>query len=284
VPTAAPTPSILLPLFLQRANWVPEIWISCCLFAATILVIVSIVPKSASETSKQFAASFLLIALAIEANYPWVYGVSIFIIAYLIADASFLENLAAISWNRAWWISSKARASEIAAKRQQEARELAADGRLRTEETLGFLTDAERRGGLSEAAREFEEEVFAKLAEIFPKPFLRKEIALTRLGSGGRVRIIIDAVAEIGNDAYVIEIKLSTTRMEQTYRQVADYINAYSEMLSERRKYLHVRGVIVIPSESDVPPLRDQEIRLLRFDQGTHEFTNVREFEEWMGS
>lgn len=215
------------------------------------------------------------------ANSAWVCAIAIFIIATLVTDAEFLQNLAAISWDRSWWRVAKATEREILEKREDELAQQEVHGGARR-----ALTGSEQPGPLpvQKSAQEFETAVLEALPSLFGMGGVRRGVALVHRSSN--LRLVLDAVGRKGSYRYIIEIKYSDLQIPIGLKQLQYYLSVYADMLSERRGQAKVRGILIVPAPG--PPeatlIVPKQIAVLKFDATTGTFVNREEILAWMAT
>jgi hypothetical protein len=268
--------------------------------ALTAALAIAAIPRPWPHVIK-LLGSIAVIGLSLAANSPFVYGISVFVVATLVTDLEFLEKLAAIVWNRKeYWkyLIDRATPREVEAKRAEEALEAGVAAPLppsgaeqlppgRPEGRPPVRTHSSQATAI-EFARNFEEQVFHALRQGTP-PFRGAVVDVnvrvqSARSAASRPMRILDAVVRLNGAHFVIEIKAYRSRqsLHMAVDQVHALVNTYRAALAERGETPQVTPVLVVPAELEVDTVRDG-IAVLRFDTSTGQFTNVVEAAPHLG-
>jgi hypothetical protein len=247
---------------------------------------------------RRLFGAFLIFCLAVFADNGFIYSLAVLLIATLITDLEFLENIAAILWkNKDFWAYRKATASEVNAKlveeaRAQETAEPAVGGLALVGHELRNSMDEKsaprtRSVGVSqwlESMKAFEDEVFNAMAEqeLFDNEDIEREMAID---SPDRRRLIADAVAKRNYTDFIMEIKGSSRAsvIRRAELQVRRFMDAYKRRV--RGSDREVRAIIVVPANGSVAEVQRRlgdEIGILQYDPKTKQFPNKADFTNWL--
>jgi hypothetical protein len=248
---------------------------------------------------RRFCGAFLLLALAFEAGSAAVYALSVFIVATLITELSFLSGLAAIFWNRSWAYQRPANDAEVRAKSKQDAENELIDAReagvkkesARFIEFTGDIGDDAGRARGPESAlvdlveatgRDYERCVFDALlaTDLFEE--VQRETALTTSADPGQPLVVVDGIGKAGLARYVIEVKRRVTDLARVTSQIQFAMTALKNTPELRMRIsVRVRGIL-ITGRTGRPSEVGEDIICLFFDSEIRKFTNIDHVKAWM--
>lgn len=247
---------------------------------------------------RRLFGAFLIFCLAVFSDNGFIYSLAILLIATLITDLEFLENIAAILWkNKDFWAYRKATVAEVNAKlieeaQDQEAVESAVKGSGLLGRELRNSKDEKSAPATSSVGvpqwlnsmKAFEAAVFKAMAEqgLFDNEDIEREMAIDT--PDGR-RLIADAVAKRNYTDFIIEIKTSSKApvIGRAELQVRRFMDAYKRRL--RGSDREVRAIIVVPVNGSVTEEQRRlgsEIGILQYDSETKQFPNKGDFTNWL--
>lgn len=250
------------------------------------------------QLHRRLFGALLIFCLAVFAGNGFIYSLAILLIATLITDLEFLENIAAILWNnKEFWTIRKATVAEVSAKRIEEVQaEEAVEPATKMSPLVGRelrnSKDAKsvpvsRSADVSQwlnSVKAFEEAVFAAMVEqeLFDDEDIEREMVIE---TPDRRRLIADAVAKRNYTDFIIEIKGSSrvpviSRAELQVRRVME---AYKRGM--RGSDREVRAIIVVPANGNVAEEQRRlggEVGILQYDPATKQFSNKADFTNWL--
>lgn len=267
-------------------------------------VILVFVPKKDDMAIKLFG-SIVVVGLSLASNDVWVYALAIFIIATLVTELSFLENIAAIFWNREkYWeyMMKKASVSELKAKRQEEALEEQGETASGTEpsepetaetttpqETTSTDQEAPKDQSLTErqvridaisSSERFEHAVLLALKDGFRPYISGKLFKQMKVVASDGTEMIYDAIINTHPVDYIIEIKKyqRPSSLYNVLSQLRGSVSYYQNYLAERGITKRIVPIVVVPSDLNAPSIFKDSLAVLKFDEATRRFTNMNEF------
>lgn len=216
---------------------------SSFIFAALFLFIALFKVELRNLGLKIFA-SFLIVTIASLANNWIVYLTSALVVATLITELNFLENITAIITNREWWKIDKASKQEI---NQQTRIELPRSKQTPQVVQQTILADQEI------------------LKSFFNIGLFDKKDIMTGLAITGpnKQKFIFDAIASKGNTDYIIEVTHTSSPLEALLKlqRLKLGMSLYTLALNSRRttSTAITKGILItqanlkeIPEEKDV--------------------------------
>lgn len=235
----------------------------------------------------------MLLLVSVLANNAVVYALAVIFVATLVTDLDFVQNIAAIFWNREWAIRKATReeielkalrrsveigsglsgaATAVAARRVQEhhSKELTPSTESSPEDTWKeLLTESELAQG-----------AFAELPKLGLFSDIRNEIAIEDPAGN---RWVIDALG-VGKWDYIIEFDASVGRntlsrsVGQLHGALMAYLNARTR---PRTQGVGARGILIGREQMHIPaPMRF--VGYLWFDGETKTFGNVESIQAWI--
>lgn len=243
-----------------------------------------------TEVLRRLSGAFLIFSLATLSSNAFVCSLAIILVATLITDLEFLENIAAILWrNEKFWDYRKATQQDVEDKFRSEVAE------ERKEKDLAPSTAPPPSDAMRTRIADMQDRFKAYMA--FQNAAIRTLTSANLLGvhdylqetridaPGGR--FILDAVGKGTNCDYVIEVKAAgdAHSVVRAYAQLRQYLDAYKRTLSPLHR---VRGVIITPHSTHDAEIQKLQsafgflVGILLFDSAAYRFTNDAEFQKWL--
>jgi hypothetical protein len=251
-----------------------ESLIAVSFISALVFMVIAAISKKALH--RKIFGSLLIFCLAALADSKFVYALAVLLIATLITDTEFIENIAAIVFRRKeFWAFRKATVEEIRHKQLQEVEEL-----TRAHKTLAGQLQ-EDPNVLLRQVQYFEDRALLGLVQSGLFESVDSKIAVA---SGPDV-FVADGVAKRAGCEFLVEVRCGKNSLALNAAALAlqNFLDAYRAMHPNRK----VRGVIVMPQDLRFVGAQEylgRDIGLLRYDAGARKFVNQDEFAAWMGS
>lgn len=248
--------------------------------------IIALVKYDVDKSSFKIGGAFIISALSFLANTSLIYALTIFLIATFITKLDFLENLAAIFWNREkFWdyrlgLLAKATPKEKDDKFNLEVEEVSSS--KNTSMSVPLVAK-----NLKEKVMKFEKDVIKSLesSNTFIKLTPNVKFVSNDSPNFKKTRII-DTLGQTNETDYMIDIKyaLDKRRVESSIHKIISYIELYKEYMYGEAILIGrpVKGIIVIPAKIEFDNFVNDNIAVLKFDEDSKEFTNLDKFKEWV--
>jgi hypothetical protein len=247
-----------------------------CLFILMFIYFVILLFKDEDffiEKCLKIGGALLIALISLFSNSEFVYIVSIFIIATFITKLDFLENFAAIIWNRAFVFEYR-KASLIPQSK--------AEIKINTEKNLlvsnKLISDESSRVN-KESLIKFEDSAIKKLLSFDFIGKIQRNLKL-RLGSGATY--YFDAIISSSNFEYIIEVKylLSNDSIIKTIQKLTNNINILDNYYKNNRINKFISAILIIPSTSNFTDT-DEDIFVLKYNEQNDTFENEGDFTDW---
>lgn len=240
--------------------------IALCAFVLACLVLLgSLFAKDTKTLALKIFASLLILTISLIAKNWAVHLAAVFIIATLITELNFIENIAAIITNREWWKVDKATKEEIKEKAKNE------------------LPRSQQNTQTVQQTVVEENKILKKLADlnIFDKKNFRIGLSLE---SPPGDKFIFDALASSYTIDYLIEIS-NYKNVPSTIGKVAELkyaLSLYNSVPIQARTTKEVKGVLITSLSSTVSLPLEEKIFYLRYNAEKEVFENIDELRLWI--
>jgi len=246
--------------------------------AAIVFALLHSFSSEKRDNHLKLSGSFIVAVFAFLANNIGIYALASFIVATIITKLDFLENLAAIFWDRKefWGYRiqlAKASKSQLEGKLEQDIRQ-----EVKEDDTVKALTDFRL------SALQFEGNMIRSLGKVFDP---KRVMPAVRIEAQG-LTYIFDAVAIASKKDvpafYVIEIKYATSSKNVNIwaKQLQGYLAAYQEFIEDKEPGAAVRGLLIMPSEIYDKDFIGRNIGVLKYDLKNHRFENIEAIKAWI--
>lgn len=252
-------------------NLAPSDLAALSFIAASLFMALAAISKKVLH--RKMFGSLLIFALAVLADNAAVFTLAILIIATLIADPEFIENIAAIVFRRkAAWSFRKASAEEIRQKQQREADALSQAGK-----NMAVPSD---RNALLRQIQDFEAGALQALSQCGLFDHVVPQISV----ASGQDVFVADAVAKRDEREFIVEARCgrNSLALNAAALDLQNFLDTY-RFLHPTRK---ARGLLVMPQDLRLVGAQEylgRDIGLLKYDAGARRFVNQDEFSAWMG-
>ncbi len=225
------------------------------------------------EKNLKIGGAFLIAILSLFSNSEIVYVIAIFIIATFITKLDFLENFAAIIWNRAF-VYDYRKATLIPQSKDEI--------RLKSEKNLLFskrLSFSDNINFNKDSLIKFEDSVMKKLMSFDFIGNVRRNIKL-RLGSGATY--YFDALISSSDFEYIVEIKYlkSDDPILKIKQKLATNIDVLDNYYKNKNIFKFISAILIVPSTFNSAKT-DDNIFILKYNEQSNTFENENEFTSW---
>ena len=245
----------LLALICRTGNSATTI-VSIGAFSFAILfLILSVYRTDLKIQSLKIFASLLILSIATLAQNWAVYFLSVLVIATLITELNFLENIAAIVTNRDWWKLDKATKEEI---QQQTKKELPPS---RKTQRVVMETVASENEILND---------FIKL-NLFENGQIHRGVVLR---SPQDDKFLFDALITDKEDKthFITDVSIRTGNDNLLkFIQLKSALPIYRSIVPEKV----VKGIFITLSTKEVLPYESEDILILKYNNSTKKFENL---------
>ncbi len=225
--------------------------------AGTIFLVISTLKNGLSAQTLKIFATFTILALAFEANTNIVYFFSLLIIATLVTELSFIENITALLTNREWWKVEKASKRDLKEKAIVDS---------------ALATNAK---GVAQTVTE-ESHIIKYLGKSVPWTSYKQGVVFL---SSQNDKVIFDAIGSTETEDYVIEV--ATSESSPSISQLKDRMIIFGLVRGKDHMKHPIRGIFITNSPSTQqshPP----HIFYLRYDTKKSVFTNLQDLHSWI--
>ena len=267
-------------------------------FITIVIFIISFLCRNKEHLLLKVGGVLSVSILAMLANNTVVYGLTILIIATFITKLDFLENIAALfTGQEAYWKHktdvhlSKANEKELGLKKDQEYREyIAMQADLKQEEERSKNEKLERekekyKHNIRNEAMNFESDSIRALKENNVFEEIHNEMRL----SINEKSFIFDAIGILSLNHFIIETKFyeNLNAVKRTIPQMMGFLSMYEKYLSRDRNFRYnvknnVKGIIIVPSGNPIDNFLTERIAVLKYDQKSKQFTNLKQIKNWL--
>lgn len=231
---------------------------------AILFLILSVYRTDLKTQSLKIFASLTILSIATLAQNWAVYFLSVLVIATLITELNFLENIAAIVTNRDWWKVDKATKEEI---QQQTKKELPSSQKT---QRVVMETVASENEILND---------FINL-NLFEEGQIHRGVVL-RSPQGDK--FLFDALISDKEDKthFIIDVSIRTGNDNLLkFIQLKSALPIYRSIVPDKI----VKGIFITLSSKEIAPYESEDILILKYDNTTKKFENLTSFKRLLKS
>lgn len=238
------------------------------LFGTSIGFMALALLESTRATATRFAGALLVAAIAVTSQSQWIEAIAVFVIATMITELRFLENLAAISWNRSWWV------------RQATEPERRDDAEKEVAEEMLSVEPARRDALRPEVEKYLAFEAAAIQALRSTGIFVTVSGPSVRITSNRIGTIALDAVAKTPRRHFLVEVKAMQVLRAM---QIDSVVGLLERFRIVQPGPLPPRAILIVPAGTKVPP-GPEDLFVLEFDSATGSFSDLDSLRKWVGA
>jgi len=264
-----------------------HIYLSICSFILSIIIFVtSFLKNRENETNSnvhRVAGALLVCSMTFLIHSPYIYFLSIFIIATFITKLDFLENLAAIfKGNKEFWDYRK-KSIESKASQRETVKKLEEDRDEILQFDNNYINSSSDVSDRLNAIKEFERMAINKLrtVELFSNSNFRNNV---KISFQNGFKLLIDALIKTNSFDYIVEVKMLINRLGINYalKKLTNYLLVYDKHITFLDKHKFVNGILIVPSNADTnTEFESANIFILKYDMEQDKFTNLDDLRSW---
>lgn len=223
----------------------------------TIFLIVFAVKNRLTPQILKLFATFTILALAFEANTNIIYFLSLLIIATLVTELSFLENITALLTNREWWKVEKASKKDL------------------KEKAIIDSPLSVNKSGIAQTVTE-ESHIIKYLGKSVPWTSYKQGVVFI---SPQNEKVIFDAIGSTETEDYVVEV--ATSQSLTSISQLKDRMVIYGLIRGKEHPRHPIRGILITNTQSD-QTAHTPHIFFLFYNQKQDTFVNLPDLHAWI--
>jgi len=264
-----------------------HIYLSICSFILSIIIFVtSFLKNRENETNSnvhRVAGALLVCSMTFLIHSPYIYFLSIFIIATFITKLDFLENLAAIfKGNKEFWDYRK-KSIESKASQRETVKKLEEDRDEILQFDNNYINSSSDVSDRLNAIKEFERMAINKLrtVELFSNSNFRNNV---KISFQNGFKLLIDALIKTNSFDYIVEVKMLINRqgINNALKKLTNYLLVYDKHITFLDKHKFVNGILIVPSNADTnTEFESANIFILKYDMEQDKFTNLDDLRSW---